>query len=63
MADEIVVNAFLTVFAYLYGNYKEFLTPDFQTDGQKFQVRERKEWHGYAIKNYKGMGQVLNGHR
>lgn len=38
-ADEIVVNAFMTVFAYLYGNYREFLaTTSFRTRTKKFQV-------------------------
>ena len=41
VADDIVVNAFMTVFAYLYWNYKEFITLDFQTQEQKFQVCKR----------------------
>lgn len=35
----IVVNAFMTVFTYLYGNYKDFLiTTDSKTGAKEFQV-------------------------
>lgn len=38
IADDIVVNAFMTIFAYLYGNYRDFLKPDHQAEAKVFQV-------------------------